>query len=186
MRDALKFGRLLGEAAVATIEDPISLDQALANWERARDRDTISTYHWGNRESRPGASTPLVREVLRTFAGSEGPDLSDTFNRARPIEAIIAPSRMVRGLAQVLQQPDVDRRALLHELKTELPMEVTARRHRLLDGFRSTRPTATERDGWQFGDSRPPSFRAASDPVVRDAPDPAQASPSDHRTRSTT
>ncbi|WP_182378210.1 NAD(P)/FAD-dependent oxidoreductase [Nocardioides sp. WS12] len=171
MRDALKFGRLLGEAAATTLDRPTVLDAALQVWEAARDRDTISTYHWGNRESRPGASTALVREVLRTFAGSDEPDLSDTFNRARPIEAIITPKRMVTGLARVLRSGPDARRGLLHELRTELPLEWGSRRHRLLDGFRSTRPTATERSGWDVGTARESSWRHASDPVVllRDA-----------------
>lgn len=166
MRDALKFGRLLGEAAATRLDDARALDAALQEWEAARDQDTISTYHWGNRESRPGASTPLVREVLRTFAGSEAPDLSDTFNRARPIEAIITPKRMAVGLVRVLRSGPAARKGLLHELRTELPLEWGARRHRLIDGFRSTRMTSTERDGWDVGPERKPSWRPASDPAV--------------------
>jgi 2-polyprenyl-6-methoxyphenol hydroxylase-like FAD-dependent oxidoreductase len=163
MRDALKFGRLLGEAAAATIDDPDALDAALRAWERARDKDTISTYHWGNRESRPEPTSPLVRAVLRTFAGSEEPNLSDTFNRARSVERIINPTRLARGLAHALTTSGVDRRAVLREVWGELPMEISARRHRLLDGFRSTRPTATERSGWSVGSApRPPSWRAAA------------------------
>ncbi|MCW2750022.1 MAG: dependent oxidoreductase, partial [Aeromicrobium sp.] len=121
MRDALKFGRLLGEAAAATLDDPAKLDRALRRWEAARDADTISTYHWGNRESRPGPSTPLVREVLRTFAGNDAPNLSDTFNRARPIEAIITPGRMLKGLVNALRAPGADRRSILREVVAELP-----------------------------------------------------------------
>ncbi|MEV4418392.1 FAD-dependent monooxygenase [Patulibacter sp. NPDC049589] len=163
MRDALKHGRLLGESAATTLHDAADLDVALRDWERHRDRDTISTYHWGNRESRPGPSSPLVREVMRTFAGSEAPNLSDTFNRARPIEAIISPARMLRGLVAALRAPGADRTAILREVWTELPMEISARRHRLLDGFRSTRPTATERDGWDVGTPPgPPSRRPAA------------------------
>ncbi|WP_412842890.1 NAD(P)/FAD-dependent oxidoreductase, partial [Candidatus Frankia alpina] len=147
MRDALKFGRLLGEAAARTLHDPAKLDAALRDWEASRDADTISTYHWGNRESRPGATSPLVHEVLRTFAGDDQPNLSDTFNRARPVETVINPARLVTGLIRALRAPGADRRAIFKELRTELPMEISIRRHRLLDGFRSTRPTATERDG---------------------------------------
>lgn len=165
MRDALKFGRLLGEVAATRLDDPAALDAALQEWEAARDKDTISTYHWGNRESRPGASTPLVKEVLRTFAGSDVPDLSDTFNRARSIEAIITPKRMAIGLANVLRSGPASRKGLLRELRTELPMEWGARRHRLIDGFRSTRPTATERDGWDVGPERQPSWREATEPA---------------------
>lgn len=165
MRDALKFGRLLGEAAATRLHDAARLDAALRDWEAVRDQDTISTYHWGNRESRPGGSTPLVKEVLRTFAGSAEPNLSDTFNRARPIERIITPRRMVVGLARVIRAGGESRRGLLREVLTELPMEWGSRRHRLIDGFRSTRPTATERDGWAVGSDHEPSRRPASDPV---------------------
>jgi flavin-dependent dehydrogenase len=167
MRDALKFGRLLGEAAATTLHDPTELDAALRHWEAARDADTISTYHWGNRESRPGSTSPLVREVLRTFVGNDRPNLSDTFNRARPVEAVISPTRMVTGLVRALRAPGADRRAILRELRTELPMEISLRRHRLLDGFRSTRLTATERAGWSVGPApTPPSYRpAATEPT---------------------
>jgi menaquinone-9 beta-reductase len=163
MRDALKFGRLLGEAVATTLHDPAALDAAVRDWEAARDADTISTYHWGNRESRPGATSPLVREVLRTFVGQDRPNLSDTFNRARPVETVISPTRLVKGLMRALRAPGADRRAILQELRTELPMELTLRRHRLLDGFRSTRPTATEREGWSVGPAPgPPSCQPAA------------------------
>lgn len=163
MRDALKFGRLLGEQAASTLHDPKELDGALRDWEAARDADTISTYHWGNRESRPGPTSPLVREVLRTFVGDERPSLSDTFNRARPVESVINPTRLVTGLLRAWRAPGADRRAIIRELRTELPLEVSLRRHRLLDGFRSTRPTATERDGWDVGPTpNAPSYRRAS------------------------
>ncbi|MGH2959141.1 MAG: hypothetical protein ACRDKE_06015, partial [Solirubrobacterales bacterium] len=63
-----------------------------------------------------------------------------------------------------LKTPGIDRRAILREVWGELPMEISARRHRLLDGFRSTKPTATERDGWSVGSApRPPSWRDAAD-----------------------
>jgi hypothetical protein len=170
---------LLGEAAAATIDDPDALDAALRRWERTRDKDTISTYHWGNRESRPQATSPLVRAVLGTFAGSEEPNLSDTFNRARSVESIINPTRLARGLARALTTPGVDRRSVLREAWGELPMEISARRHRLLDGFRSTKPTATERIGWSVGRTpRPPSWRAAADAETPAANEPEFAAPS--------
>jgi hypothetical protein len=179
MRDALKFGRLLGEAAAVTVHDPAELDRALRDWEAARDADTISTYHWGNRESRPGPSTPLVREVLRTFSGNDAPNLSDTFNRARPIEAIITPGRMLKGLVNALRAPDADRRSILREVVAELPAEIGARRHRLLDGFRSTRSAGTERDGWDVGSGQPPSWRPAANADDDHATPLVGAAPSD-------
>ncbi|MCW2778303.1 MAG: dependent oxidoreductase [Frankiales bacterium] len=176
MRDALKFGRRLGEEVAVTLHDPAELDAALTRWEKERDADTISTYHWGNRESRPGPTSPLVREVLRTFAGQDAPNLSDTFNRARPIEAIITPARMVKGLVAALRAPGADRLGILKEVWGELPAEIGARRHRLLDGFRSSRPAGTERPGWDLGPTpKAPSLRPATEVVPEQPVDSIQS-----------
>jgi hypothetical protein len=117
--------------------------------------------------------------VLRTFVGSDAPDLSDTFNRARPVENVINPKRMAIGLVRSLRAPGADRKAILKEVWGELPLELTLRRHRLLDGFRSTRPTATERDGWSVGDPPgEPSYRPAATPSeVPTAQEPAAQEP---------
>lgn len=179
MRDALRHGRLLGEAAAAVLDDPVALDAALRRWERGRDQDTLSTYHWGNRESRPEPVGDLVREVLRTFSGDDHPDVSDTFNRARTIEAIISPDHLVRGLVAALRRPGADRAGILRQVARELPLEWQARRHRHLDGFRSTRPTGTERPDWDVGPAPgPPSWRAAAtDEADPSAPAVPVASP---------
>ena len=154
------------------VHDPAKLDAALRDWEAARDADTISTYHWGNRESRPGSTSALTREVLRTFVGDDSPNLSDTFNRVRPIESVIHPGRLVRGLVNALRAPGADRREIMRELRVELPMEISLRRHRLLDGFRSTKPTATERDGWTLGAApKEPSRTPATETVPAAADD---------------
>ena len=167
MRDALKHGRLLGEAVAPTLHDPVKLDAALAGWEHARDQDTLSTYHWGNRESRPDPVSDLVREVLRTFSGDDAPDVSDTFNRQRSIESIVSPTHLVKGLVAALRRPGADRKAILKQALGELPLEWQGRRNRLIDGFRSTKPTGTERAGWDVGQpAGPPSRRAAADPVA--------------------
>ena len=60
MRDAMRFGRLLGEAAAPVIDDPAALDRALLEAERDRDRECMASYHWGNRESRIMPLTPLL------------------------------------------------------------------------------------------------------------------------------
>jgi 2-polyprenyl-6-methoxyphenol hydroxylase-like FAD-dependent oxidoreductase len=163
MRDALKHGRLLGEAAASTLHDPPALDAALTRWERGRDQDTLSTYHWANRESRPEPVSDLVREVLRTFSSDDSPDVSDTFNRARSIEAIISPGHLVKGFVAAMRKPGADRRAILKQTLGELPLEWAVRRSRFLDGFRSTRPAKTERRDFTVGKAPgPPSYRPAA------------------------
>ncbi|MGH3466647.1 MAG: NAD(P)/FAD-dependent oxidoreductase [Thermocrispum sp.] len=156
-RDALHHGRLLGEAARATLDDPIALDAALAAWESNRDRDTRSTYHWGNRETRPDAPSALVREVLRTFAGDDGPDITDTFNRRRKIEQILGPSKLVRGLARALTQRGADRRSILREVAREIPIELGIRWENAFGGFRYQGWAPSERPGWSLGE--PPSVQ---------------------------
>jgi 2-polyprenyl-6-methoxyphenol hydroxylase-like FAD-dependent oxidoreductase len=153
-RDALRHGRLLGEGIARTFGDQKALDAALREYERERDRDTISTYHWGNRETHPNPSSPLVHAVLKGFERNKDqtPDFSDTFNRVRPVENVLNPRRMVTGLLKALRAPGADRRAIFAEVAQQLPHEIGIRRHRLLDGFRSTKPVSTENPGWTVGD----------------------------------
>jgi hypothetical protein len=76
---------------------------------------------------------------------------------------VINPKRMVIGLVRSLRAPGADRKAILKEVWGELPHELTLRRHRLIDGFRSTRPTSTERAGWSVGTPHgEPSYRLAA------------------------
>jgi flavin-dependent dehydrogenase len=152
-RDALKHGRLLGETIATTIDDTELLDQALRDWEFVRDRDTISTYHWGNRETRPAQPSPLASAVIAGFADNpdERPQFSDTFNRVRPIENTLHPVRLGKALAQALLAPGSDKKAILAEVAAEIPHEIDIRRHRLFDGFRSTRKITTENPGWTVG-----------------------------------
>lgn len=150
-RDALRHGRLLGEAARAHLDNPRALDEALKNWERNRDRDTISTYHWANRESRPAAPSALVREVFRTFEGDDEPGVTDTFNRIRKVEKVIGPSRLTRALIKALAQRGVDRREILREVAAELPIELAIRLETWFGGFRYQGWSPSERPGWDIG-----------------------------------
>lgn len=151
-RDALHHGRLLGEAVRRTLDDPVALGAALVDWEHHRDRDTRSTYHWGNRETRPTAPSALVREVLRTFQGDDRPDLSDTFNRRRKIENILGPSKLVGGLVRALAERGADRRGILAEVARELPIELGIRWENWFGGFRYSGWAPSERPGWSLGE----------------------------------
>ena len=122
MRDALKFGRLLGEAAASSLYDPEALDAALRRGSGPGTR-TISTYHWGNRRPSRGHQ-PAGPRGARTFAGDDRPNLSDTFDRARPVEAVINPLRLARGLFHAITAPGANRREIWRELRTELPIEI--------------------------------------------------------------
>ena len=77
IRDALRFGRLLGEAAAPALEDPAELDRALAAWERSRDAECIDMYHWTNRLGRAEDMSPIEAELYRQ--GSADPELARSF-----------------------------------------------------------------------------------------------------------
>ncbi len=171
-RDALRHGRLLGEAAQQTLDDTAALDRALQAWERGRDRDTISTYHWGNRETRAAAPSALIREVFRGFAGGEDPDVTDTFNRIRRVERVVGPGRMVKALARVLTTPGADRRAILREVAEEIPIEIGIRREWWFGGFRYAGRSASEHPGWELG-AAPRTRRAVVAPRPGDSAVPA-------------
>ncbi|WP_320669389.1 NAD(P)/FAD-dependent oxidoreductase [Patulibacter defluvii] len=152
IRDALRFGRLLGEGAAPVLDDPRRLDAALAAVERRRDRECRATYHWGNKESRLGLPSPLFKEALRAFDGFDGePWLARLFDRGGALGATASPHRILspwRGAklaARAALRPGVDRRALLREVVEELRIDADVWREEWADRFRDDRPRASER-----------------------------------------
>ena len=65
IRDALRYGRRLGEAAAPLLEDPAALDRALRAWERERERDCLEVYQWTNLLARGEPLSPLEAELYR-------------------------------------------------------------------------------------------------------------------------
>ena len=145
MRDALRFGRLLGEAAAPVIHEPARLDAALLRAERRRDDECLASYHWGNRESRIVPVSPLLEEALRGFDRSEAPHLMRMFDRARAPHHVMNPVRGLGFAARAAVKPSTDRRALLREMREELRIDADIWREELRRPFRSTRVTASER-----------------------------------------
>lgn len=134
MRDALRFGRLLGEAAAPVLDDRLSLDAALARWERRRDRECLESYQWTNRLARAEPMSPIEVELYR--AGAQSPDLArdmlDVFSRSRlPSEALPA-RRAAVMVARALARPGADRaataRLAARELRAALADRVELRR----------------------------------------------------------
>src|SRR3954452_19317173 len=68
IRDALHYGRLLGETAAPVLDDPRALDRALQAGERGRDRECLEMYAWTNTLARAAEMTPLEVELYRAAA----------------------------------------------------------------------------------------------------------------------
>ncbi len=149
MRDAMRFGRLLGEAAAPVIHDPARLDRALLTAERHRDRECAASYHWGNKESRIAPVSPLLKEALRDFNRCETPHLMHMFDRVRPAHHVMNPLRGTKYAVRAALRPGTDRRALLRELREELRIDADTWREELTRPLRPTRTWASERPGFE-------------------------------------
>jgi len=133
IRDAVRFGRLLAEAAAPALDNPAELDRALVRWERLRDRECIETYAWTNSLGRAAPMSPLEVELYRAAAAD--PELAtrvlDVFSRTqRPAQAI--PIRLGVSLSvRALRRRDADHRAVAHAVAGELGYAVDSRTQRL-------------------------------------------------------
>jgi flavin-dependent dehydrogenase len=106
IRDALRFGRRLGEATAPVLDDPARLDRALAAWERGRERECLETYHWTNLLGRDSAMTALEVELYR--AAVEDPELGsrvlDVFARTRRPSAALPPGAAARVTGRTVRR----------------------------------------------------------------------------------
>ncbi len=145
MRDAMRFGRLLGEAVAPVVHDPAGIDRACLAVERRRDDECRASYHWGNKESRITEPSPLFDEVLRAFDRSEPPYLMQVFDRVAPAHHVLNPVRGGKLALRAALRRGTDRRALLRELREELRVDADTWREELTRPFRPTRVWASER-----------------------------------------
>ena len=147
IRDALRFGRILGERATLVLDDPALLDQALAAWEQQRDLECLETYQWTNSVGRAEAMNPIEAELYRAAESDEdlGNQMMDVFSRtARPGDVMTA-RRFGRLLVRSLTRPEGRRREALRVCARELRgLRADSRERARLRrrGFVVPRPTA--------------------------------------------
>jgi 2-polyprenyl-6-methoxyphenol hydroxylase-like FAD-dependent oxidoreductase len=160
-RDALWMGRTLGDAVAPVLDDPAALDLELRRWERDRDEECLSAYHFANAETRIQETSPVLVEVARRANGSRRPDVGDIFQRIRS-QSEVMPARRVMGAAVGAAARDPRGalgvvRGLLPEARTAAAVQGEARARR----FRSTRVVpGSEHPGWEWPEPPRPS-RAA-------------------------
>jgi len=154
MRDAMRFGRLWGEAAAPVLDDPAALDAALRAVEERRDRECMATYHWGNRESRIFDVSPLHREVLSAWDGADPPRLLHMFDRIKAPHHVLNPLVGGRFAIKAMLKPGADRRAIVREAVEELRIDAGIWREELFPRFRSTRQSRSERTDWVWPPQR--------------------------------
>lgn len=122
IRDALRYGRLLGEAAAPALDDATRLDVALDAWERRRERECLEIYQWTNVLGRGEAMTPIEDELYRTLARDEEKTraLLDVFSRIRSPREGLPPSLGARLTATALIRGERHRRETLNAARRDL------------------------------------------------------------------
>ncbi|UTI64531.1 FAD-dependent monooxygenase [Paraconexibacter antarcticus] len=168
IRDALRFGRLLGEAAAPALDDPVRLDAALAAWEDDRDAQCLPMYQWANALGLDDDISPIEAAAYRWFADRPGgpTEVLDVFSRLRRADEVFSPPRVARWVAQVVRDPAVPNAVLAQTLRRDVRREAA----RLVEARRFTRRRAASA-------ARPP---AAPAPAPAGAPASA-ATPSADR-----
>ncbi|UXA05825.1 NAD(P)/FAD-dependent oxidoreductase [Mycobacterium sp. SMC-2] len=126
IRDALRFGRLLGEAAAPCLDEPDKLDRALAGWEFDRDAQCLAMYQWANALGRDDTVSPIEFAAYRWFAAR--PDrftqIADVFNRIAAPQQVFSPGNVVRWTAAAARDPGVDNHELWRTLRRDVRREV--------------------------------------------------------------
>ena len=138
IRDALRYGRRLGELAAPALDDPAALDRALHEWEAERERECIEAYQWTNKLARAEPMSPLEAELYREL--TRDPELArgflDVFARRRLPSEVFGPREGLRMAIRALRRPGADRRAVLSAVGREARDEVRDRRERRAAGAR--------------------------------------------------
>ncbi len=143
IRDALRFGRLLGEAAAPALDSPAHLDAALAAWERNRDAECLDSYQWGNALGMGDEVSPIEAAAYEWLArDGRVRDVLDAFSRTRPWAELFAPGRAVRWTAAALRRPGADRGAVASVALRDARRQAGRIRERL--GFEHRRERARE------------------------------------------
>ncbi len=134
IRDALRFGRLLGEAAAPVLDDATELDGALRMWERSRDKECIEMYQWSNRLGLADEVSALELEAYRELGSSaEGAqEVLDLFSRARLPSEVFTRRRVARWARRALRRSGARRASVARVIVRDGAREVRAAAERAL------------------------------------------------------
>ena len=132
IRDALRYGRRLGEFAAPALDDARALDRALGDWERERDRDCLEVYQWTNLLARAEGLSPMEAELYRWMDRRPqlGRELLDVFARSRRPSQVFTARRAGRLAAFALARRGADRQAVLSTIGRDARVDLRDRADR--------------------------------------------------------
>lgn len=157
IRDALRFGRLLGEAVAPALDDEAALARALRGWEHDRDAQCLDLYQWANGLGLADAVSPIELTAYRWFASRPGgpSEVLDVFSRRKAPSAVFSPARVVRWIAAAAADPRIDNRELLRTIRRDVRRELDRRRE--ARGFEARRAASRAAFDAQQRDPAPAS-----------------------------
>ncbi|HUR72893.1 MAG TPA: NAD(P)/FAD-dependent oxidoreductase [Sporichthya sp.] len=151
IRDALRFGRLLGEAVAPNLEDRAGLDAALRAWEIDRDAQCLPMYQWANGLGLPDHISPIENAAYAWASKSpeRASEILDVFSRKRDADQVFTPARLLRWIGAALRDPATSRGEVARTLKRDVGREIARRkeaaqfqRRRAASGAEAARSTA--------------------------------------------
>jgi len=158
IRDALRFGRLLGEAVAPALDGgPAAVDGAVRAWEHDRDRQCLDMYQWANGLGLAEPVSPIEAAAYGWFA--DRPDgaaeLLDVFSRTRSPQSVFSARNLAVWVAGALRAPDADRGGVLRTLRRDVGREIGRRREHAAFGRRRAASDRERRVGWPASQSNP-------------------------------
>ncbi|WP_082392824.1 NAD(P)/FAD-dependent oxidoreductase [Nocardia arizonensis] len=122
IRDALRYGRLLGEAVADVLDEPRALDAALREWEDRRERECLGMYRWTNRLARGTAMGPLEIELYRTATRDTrlAAATLEVMSRTRRPTSVLGPTGLAGLAARAFLRADGRRREALTQIADEV------------------------------------------------------------------
>ncbi len=144
IRDALRYGRRVGEVAAPVLDDPAALDRALGAWEHEREADCLEVYQWTNGLASGRPLTALEVELHRQAARDPGlvGEMLDVFSRLRRPSEVATGRRALQLTTRALVRRGADRPRVLRDVAREARTAVAGARDRaaLAQGRRPRRP----------------------------------------------
>ncbi|HEY3019348.1 MAG TPA: FAD-dependent monooxygenase [Solirubrobacteraceae bacterium] len=134
IRDALRYGRTLAEAAAPVLDDAGSLDAALRRWEGERDRDCLEVYQWTNLLARGEPMSPLEVELYRVAQDDPAVarQLLDVFARTARPASVLSARRTLRLAGRALARRGSDRTATVASAVRDVTTAIADWRERRL------------------------------------------------------
>lgn len=154
IRDAVHYGRKLGQVAAAALDEQEWLDRALYDWELARDKECVISYHFALRLSKTHPVSPVELEIWKASEhnAQRARRLGDAFGRTLSPEKLLNYPDLITWTARGY----LDRRMSNRDVTDDVIRELTAKGRLYRDLARNARGKRLLPRNWEaWGGTKP-------------------------------